>query len=253
MLVDNVGLVGSCINILPRKSEIYTLYESRHGESESLSHVQTMVYAMSRNVLKYLYDEGFYAIDEKIGKEEVIRDYEVRLSRLVIRNGWNIKCLLPEYNDIDYRTAHSDINPTSNYGDPNWKFGYFGRTVHPFEAMFIKINRNIYEKQYLDRLAYSMMHKSSYMENSHHLKMPRLNEYMRLIENLRQRRRKYTLKYPMSLLWFLFLDAAYSCEGAEFSGKSQIFVEFSNVELPGIHNMVDIDVYPQCLSSPSIG
>ncbi len=64
-----------------------------------------------------------------------------------------------EYDDIDYRRAHADINRTSVGGDPNYASSYFGRLAHPFEVVFVKGNRSIFSEAYLERLGYSALCK----------------------------------------------------------------------------------------------
>ena len=65
-------------------------------------------------------------------------DCELAMSSLVRDHGWNIACLLPPYNAIDYRGPHRDINPATATGHPQTKGAYFGLTAHPFELIFIK-------------------------------------------------------------------------------------------------------------------
>lgn len=151
-----IGLVGSTINVLSPDSPDSLAYGRKYGGSVPYSHVQTMCYAMPRAVLHYLRESGFFSTDVVLSKAEVIRDYEIRLSQTVLSQGWNIRSLLPEYNHIDYRVAHQDINPISAHGDAHCHFGYFGRTPHPFEVIFIKVNRNLLSMDYLHRLSYSI-------------------------------------------------------------------------------------------------
>lgn len=153
----DVGIVGSTINILPKNTPCAISYASKYGGTENLSHVQSTSYLLPKKTLLYLIADGFFSSAGIPDKEEAIRDYEVRLSQLIKEQGWNLKSLLPEYNAIDYRTSHDDINPTSDYGDPCFKDSYFGRTVHPHEIIFVKINRNIYSPAYLDNLAFSLL------------------------------------------------------------------------------------------------
>jgi hypothetical protein len=40
-----------------------------------------------------------------------------------------------------------DFNPTSIDGEMNYKNAYFNRTLHPYEAIFIKTNRNLFNNQ----------------------------------------------------------------------------------------------------------
>ncbi|MRW89560.1 hypothetical protein GJ699_06150 [Duganella sp. FT80W] len=151
-----VGLIGSTINVLSPDSPDSIGYGQKYGGQAPYSHVQTMCYAMPQAVLIYLHDSGFYDVEAELSKTAVIRDYEIRLSQAVLGQGWNIRSLLPEYNHIDYRLKHTNINPVSAHGDANCNFGYFGRTPHPFEVIFMKVNRNMLSMDYLDRLSYSI-------------------------------------------------------------------------------------------------
>jgi len=155
-LQPDIGIVGSTINILPPSASCAISYTEKYGQSVNYSHVQTSSYLLPKQTLLYLINEGFYGSSGILDKEDAIRDYEVRLSQLITRRGWNLKSLLPEYNNIDYRIPHIDINPTSDHGDPCFKDCYFGRSIHPNEIIFIKTNREIYPLAYYDRLTYSL-------------------------------------------------------------------------------------------------
>lgn len=182
-LDNDVALVGISINILHTDTIFSEIYERSYGGLKPYSHVQTTAYALHRRGLETLIDERFYEVNQAMVKEDVITHYELRLSQLLIEKGWNIKCLLPEYNQIDYRLPHQDINPTSGAGDPTYPFAYFGRTFHPYEQIFIKTNREMLKIQYLNRLAYSMhMSKKFYAtlsENSG------VGTYIRKLQNAR--------------------------------------------------------------------
>lgn len=157
-LTGDVGLVGSTINILAPDSGYTLKYQAKYQGRAPYSHVQTMAYAMPRRSLAHLLDAGFFSQREVLDKHEVIIEYEVRLSQLILSAGWNISALLPEYRAIDYREQHAEINPHAYHvsrGDPNFRFAYFGRTMHPFEVVFIKTNRQLLTEAYLDRLTYS--------------------------------------------------------------------------------------------------
>lgn len=77
-----------------------------------------MCFAITGVVLRRLMDDGFFNLDERAIKESVITNAEMRLSRLITGYGYNLKCLIPQCNQIDYRGPHSDINPTSVNGEP---------------------------------------------------------------------------------------------------------------------------------------
>ena len=51
-----------------------------------------------------------------LNKNEVVRDYDIRLSQLVLGLGLNLRCMLPEYSQTDYRKACEDVNITSREG-----------------------------------------------------------------------------------------------------------------------------------------
>ncbi len=152
----DTGIVGSTINILPINAEWLVSYSEKYGLPENYSHIQTACYLLPKQTLLYLINEGFYSSSGILDKEDAIRDYEVRLSQLITRRGWNLRSLLPEYNKIDYRMPHNDINPTSDHGDPCFKDCYFGRSMHPYEIIFIKTNRAAWSPAYFDRLTYSL-------------------------------------------------------------------------------------------------
>lgn len=155
-LQADTGIVGSTINILATDSVCSVSYSEKYGLTDNYSHIQTTSYLLPKQALLYLISEGFYSSSGILDKEDAIRDYEVRLSQLITQRGWNLRSLLPEYNNIDYRMPHIDINPTSDHGDPCFKDCYFGRSIHPNEIIFIKTNREIYPLAYYDRLAYSL-------------------------------------------------------------------------------------------------
>lgn len=156
-LRDEVGLVGSTINILDRNGRESQEFKSRHGGNAPFSHVQTTAFALSRKALSVLLEAKLFSNDATLAKLNVVTDFEILMSQILIRAGWNIKCLLPEYNVVDYRQAHQDINPTSANGDPCYEGAYFGRSAHPHEVMFVKTNRNIFPMHFLEKMTYSML------------------------------------------------------------------------------------------------
>lgn len=157
---DDVGIVGSVISITPSKHSIAKMYYQKYGKldrnNQLLGHVQTTCYALSRHVLKQLIDYGFYEGIDDLNKDETVRDYEIRLSQLILGMGFNLQCMLPEYNQLDYQEALADINPSSREGDSGFEGSYFGRSAHPYETIFIKTSRNIFSDDDLQRFAFSM-------------------------------------------------------------------------------------------------
>jgi hypothetical protein len=157
---DEVGIVGSAISLTPSEHSISRLYHQKYGILERnnhlLAHVQTTCYALSRGVLEQLIQLGFYDENKDLNKDEAVRDYEIRLSQLILDMGLNLRCMLPEYNQADYRKAVEDVNPNSREGDSGFERSYFGRSAHPYESIFIKTNRNTLSEDDLMRFAFSM-------------------------------------------------------------------------------------------------
>ena len=154
---SDIGMVGTSICTLKENFRHSINYQERFGGVPPYSHVQTMAYVLRRSVLEKLIETGFYQEDRDSTKTLAIENYEIHLSQLVLAQGWNLRCLLPELNHIDYRKPHQNPNPSSTVGDPNEVLGYFGRSIHPYEGVFVKTNRNLYSESYLKRLAYSMI------------------------------------------------------------------------------------------------
>lgn len=157
---NGVGIVGTAISLTPSHHAISKMYHEKYGYAERnkniLAHVQSTCYVLSQAVLCSLIKGGFYDVHEPLSKDETVRDYEMHLSQTLLAQGLNLKCMLPEYNKPDYRFLSHEINPSSREGDSGFERSYFGRTVHPYEAMFIKTSRNTSSDAYLSQLAYSM-------------------------------------------------------------------------------------------------
>jgi len=152
----DVGMVGISICTLKESFRHSISYQECFGGIPPYSHVQTMVYVLPRSVLEEIIAKGFYREERDISKSLAIENYEIHLSQLILQQGKNLRCLLPEFNAIDYRLPYLNPNPTSTIGDPNEVLGYFGRSVHPYEILFVKSNRDLYSEGYLARLTYSM-------------------------------------------------------------------------------------------------
>lgn len=154
-MVDNVGLVGATINKVTPASALFGVFTKRYA-CDSADHVQTPVYAMSKDVFHYLFSHGFYNIQGILTRDQVVEDYEALLSKLVSDRGWRVKCLLPEFEITNKGPLSKIADRTSHNGDVIGPKRYFGRTPHPYETMFVKTNRALFTDDYLDRLAHSM-------------------------------------------------------------------------------------------------
>jgi hypothetical protein len=178
---DDVGLVGAAINECT--STEAQVYREKYGGSGPCVHVQSTAYAMPAATMRMLLASGFYDDKRVLEKMEVIRDYELRLSQLVLQSGLNLKCLLPEYNLVDYRTGATCANEAARGGDPSWPFGYFGRSAHPFEIMFVKTERRLFSMAYLDLLSASMNARSVPLDED--AITPDMNRYLKRLDECR--------------------------------------------------------------------
>jgi hypothetical protein len=106
---------------------------------------------------------------------------------------------LPEYNQPDYRTLIHEINPSSREGDSGFINSYFGRTAHPYEAMFIKTSRNTFPDAYLKQLAHSMAVKIPIDRNISNSKI--IEEYSFKYENSFYVKNLKEKKYYWKKLW----------------------------------------------------
>lgn len=148
MFKNDVKLVGTTINILPGNFPSLT----EQGFRSPYSHVQSQMFAMDNECLKFLTPLIFADDATSMSFQEVIEKKEVSMSQYVLQNGWNINCVLPKYRDIDYRSLDRDINSTSSSGDPSFDGSYFGGTYTPYDVVFIKTNRGLIDAKELREL-----------------------------------------------------------------------------------------------------
>lgn len=139
LLQGDVHLCGATINILLESRPAHAHFSARHPQAVApFSHVQSSAHAMTAECFAFLRASGFYAQDTMRDKSAAISDFEIAMSVNVRAHGWNIACLLPPYNAIDYRRPHENMNPATLNGHPQAKGAYFGLTLHPYESVFIK-------------------------------------------------------------------------------------------------------------------
>lgn len=141
---DDVKIVGTTINLCNYKG---LPYKNILDEQNYYIHVQSQVFVVDYECLIFLISKGIFDINTENNFEKIIVLKEVKMSQLILKNNWNISCLLPEYQNFDYRTLNVDFNPTSQNGEMNYLNMYFNRTAHPYEVIFIKMNRNLLNNQ----------------------------------------------------------------------------------------------------------
>lgn len=121
----DVKLVGSTINIL---------------EPPAKTHVQTMFFILAKEALEYLNTKDFFNENEinTCDFDSVIDNKEIGLSQYILKNNWNINCIVPHYRNLDYRTLDTNINKPKKITDVVYKNSFFGRSLTPEEMVFYK-------------------------------------------------------------------------------------------------------------------
>ena len=142
LLKDDVHLVGAAISVLHPTSPHAADFNLIYSVAGVVPHAQSMAYGISKDALEYLNREGFYDQSFESDRNKIICGYELLMSHLILRRGWNISCLLHKYRDLDYRSLTVDPNPTSSGGDALFRGAYFGESVQPAEGLFVKVRRN---------------------------------------------------------------------------------------------------------------
>ena len=130
-LQNNVKLFGSTIN--------------SEGDPLNRAHVQSYIFSMDKNTLKYLIDCSIFS-NSKYAKTQIdaINDQEILMSTKIIENNWNIGSLMTYYKNIDFTFRNKKPK------DYNIKFlndvmysRYRKKIWNEYELVFIKGNRDI--------------------------------------------------------------------------------------------------------------
>jgi hypothetical protein len=121
-LNDTVKLFGSSIANL--------------DDVDKSSYIQSYIFAMNSDTLLFLISKDIFSLT-------IIDNFktnEMRMSRCIIENGWNIGCLMNYYKDVDFRfltTKPSDYKPF--LGDPMVSKNFSDKLFNNFyELVFIK-------------------------------------------------------------------------------------------------------------------
>jgi hypothetical protein len=104
------------------------------------SHVQSYIFSMDREALDYLIENEIFTQKRYITDfVELVIKREFRMSRLIIEKGWNIGCLMDNYQGIDF--TFKIINKQIEYlGDVMLPHNY-NKLWTLKELVFIKGNR----------------------------------------------------------------------------------------------------------------
>jgi hypothetical protein len=133
-LKNEVKLFGSTINCC------FSVYGPKMIDPVNESHVQSYIFSMDREALDYLIENEIFTQKRYITDfVELVIKREFRMSRLIIEKGWNIGCLMDNYQGIDF--TFKIINKQIEYlGDVMLPHNY-NKLWTLKELVFIKGNR----------------------------------------------------------------------------------------------------------------
>lgn len=127
--LKNCVLFGSTINV--------------EKKPEYQSHVQSYIFALTRMALEYLIIAGIFSLTKFTKtKTQAVWEKERYMSRLIIKRGWNIGCLMPMYRGIDFTFRYKKYD---DYGfgikGDLMKPRFYGEYWNEYDLVFIKGNR----------------------------------------------------------------------------------------------------------------
>ena len=137
-LTQETHLVGSSIVMMPRDHPLTKAQNEIKAKFGMAPYVPTSAFAISREALDFLDTKCFFDQDIPACELSLQLLTEMRMSDLLLENGWNISCLLSKYSNIDFRSAKKDTNPSSWLGDPRRENSYFGENINKQECIFVE-------------------------------------------------------------------------------------------------------------------
>jgi hypothetical protein len=130
-LKGDVKLFGTMINTM--------------GNPRKKAHVQSYIFAVNKETLQYLIDEGIFSNTKYVKTfNDAIKEKEILMSRKIIDKGWNIGSLFPLYNGVDFRfKTKAPENYNIKFQDDVMYNKYFGYLWTEYDLVFLKGNRGI--------------------------------------------------------------------------------------------------------------
>lgn len=139
--LGDVGICGSTINCLSSYSPHFKFVQNFLDSDKTYYHVQTYSYVLSLQALQTLVDAKFFRWPTKWSKTETILNYELGLTAHLLNHGFNISCLVKEYENIDFRIRSEASKKLEYIGDPCFLGAINGRSLDGNEVLFIKPSR----------------------------------------------------------------------------------------------------------------
>jgi len=134
-LTDTVKLFGSSIST----NSISTV-----NDVEGSSHVQSYIFAMNKETLLFLISKNIFSLRTfSVSSKDNFINREMKMSRLILDNGWNIGCMIEYYKDVDFRFLTKRASECKPFlGDPMVVKNVSDKLFNNFyELVFIKGSR----------------------------------------------------------------------------------------------------------------
>lgn len=132
-LQGNIKLFGSTINC----------HDLMQPNPKTGSHVQSYAFCMDMSTLQLLMDASIFSVTKYAETfRDAIVDREIRMSRVIIGAGYNIGCLMQEYQGIDFRFIHKQPRDYPSLGgDIMGPIHFVGKRRYFRGLVFVKGNR----------------------------------------------------------------------------------------------------------------
>jgi hypothetical protein len=119
----NIKLYGSLIN-------------SYGFSSITEPHVQSYAFCTDKKALQVLINNEIFSMTNQINEyRDVVEQKEIRMSKVILDNGWNIGCIFNHYKNIDFSDLKNQNIELINNLTTN---KYYNEYVHPYETLFVK-------------------------------------------------------------------------------------------------------------------
>jgi hypothetical protein len=141
LLIESVTLVGASICIQYNFDWLPYYGERFAWDRQFYPAIESYFFALNREGLEIAVANGIFDPCDETDLWQVVFKREIALSLCMLAQGKNIDCLIPEMRGIDYRQCFANFNPS--HFTPTSRSGCFGRSLHPYETVFFKQNRNI--------------------------------------------------------------------------------------------------------------
>lgn len=179
-LTRNTHLVGATACDLHIDSMLGKLFQTRHGPRDRLLHIQSTAYALSREGVQYLNAAGFYEIPESYGKFDIIADFELRMTDLILQKGWDVECLMPIFAGVDFHAPDIAAFSTSDFGNLIGAQDFLGIQLAPGETIFTKVSLKDQDMVALIGASYNNLRRNSAAEGADWLALRELTLRLRV-------------------------------------------------------------------------